>query len=199
MEELETHGEDLVTDSETEDDTAEDPFVQAEAGDDAMDLDGKRLLNAKGQGMVRVCEEEEADSEDVQQELSELRAINGPTKHARSSISFDKPDIAPSASEQSMEQQISPLPPEKLTKAGPFKNRRIDFRDTNLQSCSVCSSENEHSALTCCICSNVLQVDFVPNSWRCKSLTCKDSKYVNAGDVGLCGVCGTRKYSAELS
>jgi hypothetical protein len=45
------------------------------------------------------------------------------------------------------------------------------------------------------VCSNVLKPEFVPGCWRCKSLTCQDSKFINAGDVGSCGVCSARKCS----
>lgn len=62
-------------------------------------------------------------------------------------------------------------------------------------SCPVCSVVNQQMALTCVVCSNVLKPDFVPGSWRCKSSTCIDGEYINAGDVGLCGVCGARKCS----
>lgn len=60
-------------------------------------------------------------------------------------------------------------------------------------SCSVCSMENELTALICIACSNVLKPEFVPKAWRCNSSSCKGSEYMNAADVGLCGVCGTRK------
>lgn len=62
-------------------------------------------------------------------------------------------------------------------------------------SCPVCSIENEPIDLTCTVCSNVLQPNFVPNSWRCKSSTCKDSMFLNSGDVALCGVCGNKRCS----
>jgi hypothetical protein len=65
-------------------------------------------------------------------------------------------------------------------------------------SCPICSMKNEPTALTCMACSNVLKPDFVPNSWRCKSETCQGSEYINAGDMGVCGVCGTRKSSESV-
>jgi len=61
--------------------------------------------------------------------------------------------------------------------------------------CPICSVENEPTALTCAVCSNVLRPEFVANSWRCKSSACQYSKFVNAGDVRLCSVCGSRKCS----
>ena len=65
-------------------------------------------------------------------------------------------------------------------------------------SCPACSMENNSLALTCMACSNVLKPDFVPNLWRCKSSLCQGSEYINAGDVGICGVCATRKCSEGI-
>ncbi|KAK4497145.1 hypothetical protein PRZ48_011595 [Zasmidium cellare] len=59
--------------------------------------------------------------------------------------------------------------------------------------CPICSVENESEALLCMVCSHVLRPKLVANCWRCKSETCKDSKYINAGDVGRCGLCGGQK------
>jgi len=59
--------------------------------------------------------------------------------------------------------------------------------------CGVCSLENEVDALTCMVCSNVLDLERLPNYWYCKSTQCRGSVYVNHGDSGACGVCGTKK------
>ena len=56
-------------DSETESD-----YEDAEGGtDDAIDLDGKKFLDAKGHHMVRVCGDEDADDHDAANELKELQ------------------------------------------------------------------------------------------------------------------------------
>ena len=39
---------------------------------DAVDVDGKRLVDSKGRGMIKVCEDENPDDVDVKQELDEL-------------------------------------------------------------------------------------------------------------------------------
>ncbi len=62
--------------------------------------------------------------------------------------------------------------------------------------CPICSLENDLASSTCMACSNVLKPSLMRNSWRCKSATCKGSKYVNAADVGRCGVCGAQKPAA---
>ncbi|CAK3969978.1 Hypothetical predicted protein [Lecanosticta acicola] len=59
--------------------------------------------------------------------------------------------------------------------------------------CPICSLENDQQCLSCIACSNVLRPKLVPNCWRCKRETCKESKYVNAGDAGRCGLCGAQK------
>ncbi|KYK55555.1 hypothetical protein DCS_07518 [Drechmeria coniospora] len=44
---------------------------------DAIDVDGRRLLDRKGRGMVKVCEDEDANDPDAKQELDELRGVFG--------------------------------------------------------------------------------------------------------------------------
>jgi len=68
--------EDLVTDSETEREDDDDVMVKTEP-DDAVDIDGKQLLDFNGKGMVKVCEDEDKDDDNSQKELWELRNING--------------------------------------------------------------------------------------------------------------------------
>lgn len=59
--------------------------------------------------------------------------------------------------------------------------------------CPICSLENELNSPTCIACAHVLCPRLMPNNWACKSDTCKDSLYINAGDVGRCGICGSAK------
>lgn len=58
------------------------------------------------------------------------------------------------------------------------------------QVCSICSLDNTPDAATCSACAHVLQPSLIPNHWRCGGETCIGSAYVNAGDAGLCGLCG---------
>nr|CEG04921.1 unnamed protein product [Fusarium clavum] len=59
------------SDSEFEDEPGED-------SKDAIDVDGKKLLDGKGRGMVRVCEDEDADDPGARDETQELqRMIRG--------------------------------------------------------------------------------------------------------------------------
>ena len=59
--------------------------------------------------------------------------------------------------------------------------------------CPVCSLSNPFLLLTCSACANVLHPDCDNNHWRCSSEQCKGTGYINAGDVGTCGLCGTRR------
>ncbi|PPJ52935.1 hypothetical protein CBER1_11490 [Cercospora berteroae] len=59
--------------------------------------------------------------------------------------------------------------------------------------CQICSLENELNSPTCVACAHVLCPRLMPNNWACKSDACKDSLYINAGDVGRCGICGSAK------
>ncbi|KAL6403142.1 hypothetical protein AUP68_12477 [Ilyonectria robusta] len=63
--------EDIETESGSEseyDDEAMRPITK-----DAVDANGKRILDGKGQGMVKVCEDEDADDPSARNELVELR------------------------------------------------------------------------------------------------------------------------------
>lgn len=71
----------------------------------------------------------------------------------------------------------------------------ISADNTNARelACSACSVVNECDAILCMVCANVLEPGKMPNAWRCSGLTCDGSTYRNAGDVGICGICGQRK------
>lgn len=66
-----------------------------------------------------------------------------------------------------------------------------------VRACSACSVVNDDDAILCVVCANVLEPDKMPNAWRCSSLLCGGSTYRNAGDMGVCGVCGQRKDSPK--
>ena len=62
-------------------------------------------------------------------------------------------------------------------------------------SCTICSLENPFLNATCMACSHVLDPRKDPCNWSCQSDSCRThgSAYLNAGDVGCCGLCGARK------
>ncbi|KEF63477.1 uncharacterized protein A1O9_01455 [Exophiala aquamarina CBS 119918] len=64
--------------------------------------------------------------------------------------------------------------------------------------CPICSLENPRMNSTCLACSHVIDPAKDPRHWSCKSEVCRDGPtagYLNSGDTGICGVCGTRRMS----
>jgi len=216
------HDDDLVTDSETGSDM-EDEFVIKTEPNDVIDIDGKPLVDSKGHGMVRVCEDEDKNDDDAKRELEELQTL---PSRSQQSLSFKGVEIRDPPSSTTGARTSRPVesskPFAKTTQQSGLAKAKVSFMrheraeesrvlpTTKIEksnqltkprssvtagACSACSVENDTTALTCMVCSNVLKPEFVPNSWRCRSPTCKDGNYINAGDVGLCGICATRKCS----
>ncbi|RKU40599.1 hypothetical protein DL546_000806 [Coniochaeta pulveracea] len=61
----------VVDDDET---ASEAETESGDDGPDALDVDGTRILDPKGHGMVKVCEDENPDDVDAQNELQELQS-----------------------------------------------------------------------------------------------------------------------------
>jgi hypothetical protein len=225
-EEVQIKDEELVTDSEAEDeDEFEDEVRIKEEPSDAVDITGERLVDGKGNGMVKVCEDEDPDSGDAQRELQELRGIKRYTKPVQSPSTIKERghatlDSKPKApvvpkevkDEPNDEIQLSAKTPNKTTTStrAPIKPTQPPEEANSIAStakdnvaaprvivaaetCQICSVENDSLSLTCIVCANVLKPDFVVGSWTCKRDACQESKYLNAGDVVICGVCGERK------
>lgn len=62
--------------------------------------------------------------------------------------------------------------------------------------CPLCSLDNDAAALLCAACANVLRPEAVLGSWQCGSTSCSETGYMNAGDCGVCGLCGGRRLSS---
>lgn len=205
----ELNEDDLVTDSEVESDLDEEVIIKTEPND-AVDIDGRKLVDSNGRGMVKVCDDDDKDDEDAKREILELQgmqwrgssspkhefdAVPSPPLRANNASQNELPednkptslleDDSPVASEDHAASSVK----HSGTRTSPSTKAAVP--------CVVCSFENDTTALTCCVCSHVLQPDFVIGSWICKSLTCEASKYINAGDVGVCGVCGSRQGSSS--
>lgn len=201
-EELQTKDEDAVTDSETESD--EDGVQIMPQPGDALDINGKRLTDSHGRGMVKVCEDEDNNDDDAKRELLELQIIPGSSQQcfSKGAVGATKPKPAPK----------SAVPSPETSKPGQVLNpTRLLTTDKSLEeleeptakmptanyadgTCPVCSVLNDSQALTCMVCAHVLKPNLVAEVWRCKSSTCANGVvYLNAGDVGICGVCGARK------
>ncbi|KAI4237469.1 MAG: hypothetical protein LQ349_001835 [Xanthoria aureola] len=179
---------------------------------EALDLNGSKLLDGKGRGMVKVCEDEDKDDVHVKQEMDELHDLSitpveshgkaTPPSRTRGTNLKRKTD-SPSKSHLANNDTIpvtikpenSPPPPAIEPKHPTPESSALEESDIapSDSSCPICSMANEPSALICAACSHVLQPRLMPGTWRCQSPVCQGSKYLNAGDCGLCGVCGSSK------
>ena len=209
--------DDLVTDSEAENGGEYGNMIKSEP-DDAVDMNGKPILDTQGRHMVRICKEDDKDDEYAKRELWELQNMNdsdiGEKISHHSSFNNAKLNSMPETAFKSPERSViedekkpsSTIRSEQQSKKSPpvtqdatssvGKAPETHGQRVNGLSCPTCSFGNEFTALTCSVCANVLQPDAILNSWRCDSTTCSDSKYINSGDVGLCGVCGAKKCSS---
>jgi hypothetical protein len=199
------------TESESE---TEDEYEDAGTDEAAIDVDGKKLLDSKGRTLIKVCDDEDGRDENVRREMDEMQDLEPKSRPSRvptkPSASNDKPLPPRKASELLDKPRITvstPKPAEsenvlhldeiyKRRPQAPAPKKPVS-KPTNTTSasvaCAVCSLTNETGSVTCAACSNVLNPNLVPDHWRCKSSTCVGSQYVNAGDSGLCGVCGTSR------
>ncbi len=200
--------------SETESDYEDGGPKQEEA----HDLDGSRLLDAKGNGMVKVCEDEDQDDIHVKQEMRELQNLDhvafyppSPPIPIQETATTPPPRIktetlptAPTPNLPSL-QKLKPrlpqfLPPNSPPLALPTSSLPPPLINPApllphpplINNCPICTTTNTSSALVCVVCANVLDTSKVPG-WHCKSAPCEGSGYVNARDCGVCGVCGVRR------
>lgn len=197
---------DLVTDSESDDFDLCDGRPEP---DDAVDFDGKRLLDSRGNGMVKVCDDPGADESAVKREIEDLCEFGDylthkHTPHVKQETTSPKLLLpatnspsetfySPQNSGKVDAPQATAVSPRMTPKPKDTKNCDDEASSEATITCNVCSVANHKMALTCSVCSNVLKPEFVVRSWRCTSELCSGSNYVNAGDVGICGACGFRK------
>lgn len=209
-----------VKEESDESDYEEDPADVTSK--DAVDLDGKKLLDGKGRGLIKVCEDENPDDEDAQQELRELQGVNqwrrssANTAPERNGAKKGQSRLLQQNSSDTQRAPREPSPQSPRVKAEDESEQtaailgnihsqkpepsRNDGRlepppltvppEEEPQACPICSFANPPESLTCAVCSNVLDPDSMPSSWRCQGSACKESVYLNPGDYGVCGVCG---------
>ncbi|QSZ29238.1 hypothetical protein DSL72_003750 [Monilinia vaccinii-corymbosi] len=212
--ESDTQDEDLVTDSEAESVVDDEIYIKPEP-DDALDLDGSRLVDRKGGGMVKVCEDEDRDNEEAKKEFEELRGMERIERYFKPDGSWvikREGEVIPNKTESSKSQKptqahsVEKNPPPSNTpsinKNAPLTSTKPNTKPPHpkpnpTQSapspCPICSFDNPALSLTCTLCAHVLDPSSMPNSWKCQSAVCREGLlYVNAGDVALCGVCGER-------
>lgn len=186
--------------------------------EEALDLDGSKLLDSKGRGMVKICEGEDENDIHVKQEMDEMHDLGAArqshqmmnrarSSKARQSVEReykrssqgDLCDVSITLRATSHPGDREAIPPapvpstEEARHQTTMPSTEMEHHSTTEPSCTICSMANEPSALLCVACSNVLQPRLMPGHWRCHSSTCEESHYINAGDCGVCGVCGSRK------
>ncbi|KAL2154337.1 hypothetical protein VTH82DRAFT_3013 [Thermothelomyces myriococcoides] len=200
-EESKAKGEEVVKEEEaetgSETESGDDYEDEAISGPDAVDIDGKKLLDSKGCGMVRVCEDENPNDQDAQDELRELLTYG--VRRIQTSKAASKPPDPPSAHERnpSVKKEVSNNRIKAPTETKPSKPQP-ELRNgaepaQSLMTCSMCTFVNEPGSTICAMCANTLKPEGMLASWACQSETCKGSKYRNAGDCGVCGLCGERR------
>ncbi|KAG5927658.1 hypothetical protein E4U42_001980 [Claviceps africana] len=213
------------------DDDDDDDFLKGDLGSDsgsdvddgsslnaadshaAIDVDGTRMLDRQGRGLVKVCEDDAADAHDAdaRTELSQLRdvlsrrakpgtAARGvtariPTVRIKNEPASDDDNGHSPSRPPHTEDAPRTKGPRSPRAESPFMNKDASGRST-ASTCSMCSFENDTAAATCGACAHVLDAALTPNTWRCADSGCRGTGYVNSGDCGVCGLCGQRRGEA---
>ena len=195
--------------TENDSDT-EDEYEAIDPGQEALDLNGSRILDGQGNSMVKVCEDEDRNDTYVKQEMQEMQDLetlppncekpsrdstskasaassvlmsgnegtHTTSKHTVNGVQISSPEQGRSTSSSRRVSDDVPLPSNEVS---------------NVVTCPICSMDNEPTAITCVACSHVLDTSKVHGYWRCQSASCSGTKFNNAGDNALCGVCGSRR------
>lgn len=203
--EVEVKKEETPSDSETEDE--DDDLLGGEA---AIDVDGNKMTDDKGRALVKICEDEDAKDANAQHEMDELQGLTRPkptsripsssssknTKTSQSSTGAVKPPEQVSVPSKSTSNNMASAKPspqvihiDEIYKRRPTHTKEPPPAPTSA-ACEICSFRNEGGSFTCSMCAHVLNPRMDSNHWSCKAAACKGSSYINAGDVGRCGVCG---------
>ena len=194
------------SDSSTgESNNSDDEYEEVEDGAQAFDLDGSEIRDAQGHRMIKVCEDEDADDEHVKQEMEELRGLGGFAENGTSdvqtrgnnapTIGFSN-DLGSNPSLQTEVRGVSSSPQAIGTSV--FESGISGYQAPEKQedkNCPICSMSNDAHASLCAACNHVLDISKIRDTWRCQSDVCRSSTYINASDLGLCGVCGSQKPS----
>jgi DNA-dependent metalloprotease WSS1 len=221
-------GDDDETASEAETESGDEYDDPANSGvADAVDINGTKLVDGKGHGMIKVCEDEDPEDQDAQRERAELqsknfgtlddwikkeptssepqeakRQVSKPLQIPTKTLTSASGKTAPESSSRSVSRSKSEKPAAKAASSTPQPKQPSPsgtFADSPQPEymCSMCSYSNGPLSVTCAICANVLDARNAPGSWSCASQACQGSKYLNAGDCGVCGICGQRRAAAD--
>ena len=127
--------------------------------------------------------ETEGEAEAPLEQRESATNLDGNGKAASGTIPVALPPATPSLSD------VTPL----TDMPKPATQQAAAAGLTGVLACPICSLENERGAALCIACSHVLKPALMKDHWRCISETCAGSQYLNAGDVGRCGLCGAQK------
>ncbi|MBE7182395.1 MAG: hypothetical protein INR71_14525 [Terriglobus roseus] len=205
-------------DSLSETESEDEGYATAEA---AIDTDGKKMTDSRGRPLVSVCGSEDPADADVRREMRELFEYGfsstriKPEPGEGSAILRDYPPASiqikredEDETRQVYERETEPsergTPTPATGTSGPA-NAPVPQPSTEEPSvspstgdtCPICSLDNSPHTLICAACSHVLEPDIIVGCWRCRESSCAESAYLNAGDVGRCGLCGTAKPSSK--
>jgi hypothetical protein len=164
------------------------------SGLDAVDLDGKKLLDSKGRGMIKVCEDENPDDQDAQDELRELQSWSRKPAPKPPKLAPEK-DLAKPAPKTTASKPATLASSKSTKQKPPLPKDPAPPQPSSWSSkaCPACTFINEPGSTTCAICANTLAPEGSLGVWACQSKTCQGTSYRNAGDCGICGVCGERR------
>lgn len=180
---------------------------------EAVDINGVRILDSKGNAMIRICEDEDQDDVFVKQEMEELQQIDSIGLHEPKSVTpgEETKTLVP------IKQKEVPISMKHVSQPNPIRDSQVSSKrqplilrppdcsftpgsyshtadsEQRLMLCPICSLANEASVVTCLACSHVLRPENIPGHWKCDSTICEGSQYLNGGDTGVCGVCGSRR------
>lgn len=160
---------------------------ETESGGSADEVPVKTNGGRKTEGSRKTITIDDSETEsDDETQLAEERTKSPP---ARSSANERKKSTRLPVPDDGWTRSTTPSDVGTGVSAAPPE----DASTTAVVACPVCSLENDADSPTCLACANVLKPKLVPNTWRCKSDGCNGNQYLNAGDAGRCGLCGTLK------
>ncbi|KAK4152424.1 kelch repeat-containing protein 3 [Chaetomidium leptoderma] len=165
------------------------------SGPDAVDIDGKRLLDSKGGGMIKVCEDENPDNQDAQDELRELQSFETGKPVPKSPTLAPEKSLAKPAPKTTANKPATLVDKNSTKSKPPISTNTPPPQSSSWGSsvCPICTFANDSGSATCAMCANTLESEAMLDVWACKSKTCQGTKYRNAGDCSICGVCGERR------
>ncbi|KAH9996958.1 WLM-domain-containing protein [Xylariaceae sp. FL0662B] len=189
-----------IDEDETPSDSGSETASDSEA-ETTTDINGRRLVDDKGHNLIKVCEDENPEDGDAQNELRELQSSVQGVKHEKRDLNTAAATGTKIIDDQGnlRDNERKPntsIKDESLNKPTDT-HLRVDSKAATSKPttgiCPLCSFDSGADAIICDVCSHVLDAGKVPNCWKCNSASCQGSLYLNAGDSGICGVCGGRK------